>query len=496
MKRITLYLLTLVVLAISVVSCNKRETVVVGQTLDSMPPVYPDLHGSVIPLNVGPLNLSSGNKDVLIDVVVTGKNGEEVTSQGLRYTDFDIVEWKELLAANVGEELTMRISLRDVSKEDSKWTQYAPMTLTVSADSIDHSLVYRLIAPGYETFGAMGIYQTDLSTGEQTAIVKNTILNNNCVNCHSFVKGNPQSMSLHIRGSHGCTMVKQEGRINLYNTKTDTTKSNCVYPYWHPDGRYIAYSLNQTNQVFHVRDARRIEVFDHWSDVAVYDTQTEQLFTSPMLNSKGSFETFPVFSPCGKWLYFCTSEAKPTSPKVQPTYYDLCRIAFNAEDGTFGEHVDTIVKVSNIGKSISFPRPSPCGKYLVYTLSDFGQFSIWHSESDLRMLNIETGQVDSMSVVNSDDVESYHSWSSNGRWLVVSSRRANGLFTQPYIAHIDENGKASKPFLMPLNPVRQWDEMFFSVNIPEFVTSPVELDIMTLERKLNSKEFGQFGFRE
>lgn len=490
------YILASAFIAMTFFSCNRMQPVVVGESVDVLPPVYPALDSAVIPINIGPLNLSSGDDEVLINVVVKGENGAEITSQGVRYTDFDLDEWRSLLSDNVGKQLKMTVALHNENSNDDKWTQYAPMTLTVSGDSIDYGLTYRLIAPGYETFGAMGIYQTELSTGEQTAIVKNTITKNNCVNCHAFIKGDPNTMSLHIRGSHGCTMIKRDGRIDLYNTKTDTTKGNCVYPYWHPDGRYIAYSVNKTNQVFHVRDARRIEVFDHWSDIVVYDTETEQLFTAPQLNSSGRFETFPVFSPCGKWMYFCSAEAKPMVPKVQVVNYDLCRIAFNAAEGTFGTEVDTLVKASQMSKSVSFPRPSPCGKYLAYTLSDFGQFSIWHSEADLWMLNLATGESEPMTAVNSDDVESYHSWSTNGRWMVVSSRRANGLFTQPYITHIDEQGKAAKPFLMPLNPVRQWDEMFYSVNIPEFVTGAVNVDVLTLERKLTDKEFGQFGFRE
>lgn len=491
-----LYLVASAFLTLLLFSCDGSQPVVVGQILKQQPPVYPDLNGSVIPPNIGPLNLSSGADGTLINVVVSGENGDKLSSQGNRYTDFDTEEWQKLLAANVDKQISMTVCLRPSDAADDKWTEYSPVVLGVSNDSIDYGLAYRLIAPGYETFGAMGIYQTELSTGKQTAIVKNTITKSNCVNCHSFIKGDPSTMSMHIRGSHGCTMIKRDGRIDLYTTSTDTTKGNCVYPYWHPEGRYIAYSVNKTNQVFHIRDKRRIEVIDHWSDIVVYDTQTSQLFTAPQLNSSARFETFPAFSPCGKWLYFCSCEAKPTYPKVLPTHYDLCRIAFNAADGTFGTEVDTLVKVSDIGKTVSFPRPSPCGKFLVYTLSDFGQFSIWHSEADLWMYNLSTGESSPLSAVNTDDVESYHSWSSNGKWLVVSSRRANGLFTQPYIAHVDDNGKASKPFLMPLNPVRQWDEMMYSVNIPEFIKGPVDLDVLTLERKLTDKDFGKFTFRE
>ena len=82
-----------------------------------------------------------------------------------------------------------------------------------------------------------------------------------------------------------------------------------------------------------------------------------------------------------------------------------------------------------------------------------------------------------MTALNSDDAESYHSWSGNGRWMVVSSRRDDGLYTRPYISYVDENGVASKPFLLPQkNPKKYYDSQMFSYNIPEFVEDEIGLD--------------------
>ena len=89
------------------------------------------------------------------------------------------------------------------------------------------------------------------------------------------------------------------------------------------------------------------------------------------------------------------------------------------------------------------PSPGfpPDGKQLVFTLSEYGNFSIWHKDADLYRIDLDSGVMHRMDEVNSDDVESYHSWSSNSRWLVFSSRRIDGLYTRPYLVHIDENGK-------------------------------------------------------
>lgn len=141
-----------------------------------------------------------------------------------------------------------------------------------------------------------------------------------------------------------------------------------------------------------------------------------------------------------------------------------------------GGTVDTLYASATGGKSVSFPRVSPDGKYLVYTLSSYGNFSIWHKDADLYLLDLQTGESRPLSALNSNDVESYHSWSSNSRWMVFSSRRLDGLHTRPYLVHLDEQGRPSKPFLLPQAHPDFYDDFRFSYNIPELVDGKVELD--------------------
>ena len=72
-------------------------------------------------------------------------------------------------------------------------------------------------------------------------------------------------------------------------------------------------------------------------------------------------------------------------------------------------------------------------------------------------------------------VESYHSWSSNSRWFVFSSRRIDGLYTRPYIAYVDEDGKVGKPFLLPQKDAGFYQSFMKSFNIPEFITGKVKV---------------------
>ena len=157
-----------------------------------------------------------------------------------------------------------------------------------------------------------------------------------CINCHASNRTNSDRLSLHVRGDHGATLMQLEGRLEVLDTKTDSTISACVYPYWHPSGDYIAYSVNDTKQAFHVVHDERIEVMDNASDIVVYHPETHRLLTSPLLSKKESFETFPVFSADGRKLYFCSAEAQAMPEDYKKVRYSLCSIDFDSSRGTFG----------------------------------------------------------------------------------------------------------------------------------------------------------------
>ena len=252
--------------------------------------------------------------------------------------------------------------------------------------------------------------------------------------------------------------------------------------------------MNHTQQVFHAVRDERIEVIDLASDVVVYDVEQNALFSCPQLKSETAFETFPAFSPDGKSLYFCSAVRQEMPMDYQKVKYNLCRIAFDPETKTFSQQVDTLVAAASEGKSVSFPRPTPNGKYLVYTLSNYGNFSIWHREADLYMLDLQSGKSRRLDEINSPDVESYHSFSSNGRWMVFSSRRLDGLYTRPYIAFVGEDGRMGKPFLLPQEDPEQNEMSLYSYNIPEFVTAPVSLDIHAVEQKAMKRDYKNVGY--
>lgn len=126
-----------------------------------------------------------------------------------------------------------------------------------------------------------------------------------------------------------------------------------------------------------------------------------------------------------------------------------------------------------MGLSASVPRVSPDGRWLLFTLGQFGQFHIWHKTSDLYVKDLHTGTVRPLTAANSDDVDSYHTWSSNGRWIVFSSRRDDGSYTRPYIAYFDADGRDHKAFMLPQEDPEHSLLLLKSYNVPELTRTPV-----------------------
>ena len=491
MKKALCIFLTCLICA----SCT-TEAVSDAKLEPGLPAIYPDYLGVTIPVNIAPLDFCMvDEKAELIDAVISDRNGNTLHSQGEESVEFDIGDWHQLLDKNRGDSLSVTVS----AKFDDGWHTYQPFRIHVSPDSIDYGISYRLIAPGHEVWSKMGIYERDLTSFDERALIENTQFDG-CINCHSFNRGDPDNMSLHIRGKHGATLLKKaDGSITAYNTKTSQTLGLCVYPYWHPSGRYIAYSTNATHQLFHSVDRNRIEVFDDASDLQVYDVERNELLLSPLLKQDSVFETYPVFSPDGRSLYFCAARAiADVKNHLDSLRYSLCRIDFDPEAGTFGNRIDTLITSGLQSRgSVSFPRPSYDGRFICYTLADYGQFSIWHHEADLYLLDLATRESRPMKEANSEDTESFHNWSTNSRWLVFSSRRDDGLYTRPYFCHIDERGRVNKVFMLPQRHPRSfYRDRFLSFNVPDFITGPTHFDSHKASRAINDEWRINFGVRQ
>ena len=460
-------------------SCNRIQTAIV---LDEKPDIFPDYSDVAIPPNIAPLNFYIRENDKQYRVrLIAGNDSFDIECR--QQVNIPAKKWKRLLNENAGKELSILL----FAKKEKDWVQFRAISLTIAAEKMDPFIVYRLISPGYEYWDKMGIYQRRLENFDETPVLVNTLTDEGCMNCHSFCNNDPQKMLFHIRAMHPGTVLVNNNRIVKLDTKTPDNISGAVYPRWHPAGRYIAFSTNKTSQAFHSAHNNLIEVYDSASDLVIYDTESQVLFTHPLIHSPKRFETYPEWSPDGKSLYFCSAPAVKMPESYDSLRYDLCRIDFDPETGKFGNTIDTVWQASAENKSLAFPRISPDGKYMLACLSDYGIFPIWHKENDLFLMDLHTGDVRTLPEVNSDESDSYHSWSSNGRWIVFSSRRIDGLYTRLYFAYFDADGNFHKPFLLPQKDPLFYDYFLKAYNIPEFTSGKIETTIRTFEKVVKSE---------
>lgn len=467
MKKPLLYLPLLFLLS----SCIRK--VENPTLLPQFPPIFPDYLGVTIPASIAPMDFNMTTDDVeLMDVVATGTQGGELHVQG-DFADFDVDDWHELTERNRGGDILFTVSVL----KDGRWSQYQPFPMHVSPYPLDDfGLTYRRIAPGYEVGGNIGIYQRDLHSFSEFAILQESAVPGQCMNCHTANRGSADQFLLHVRGPKGGTLIQQDGHQTWLNTKTDSTKANFGYSYWHPSGHYLASSINSIHQSFFTGKDRRIEVYDTWSDVLVMDTRTNELILCPLLQTS-DWETYPVFSADGKTLYYCTSQPCRLPAEYDKPRYSLCRIDFDEATGTFGTTVDTLLNATALGKSFTYPRPSYDGRWLLYSVTDFGNFPVNHAEADLWLMDLRTGSTRPLSEVNSPDVDSFHNWSTNSHWFVFSSRRGDGIYSQLFLSSLDDQGRATKPFLLPQrNPQKFYHALLDSYNCPDFTKEKVGLD--------------------
>ena len=451
-------------------------------------PIYPDYQDVTIPENIAPLNF-----ELLIQsdeaVVRLSAAGEEIVCEGPKIRP-DIDDWKALTQKAKGDAISVEV-FADIK---GQWIRFKPFHIYVSADPIDPWLSYRLISPSYVSYEELTLNQRCLENFDEEAFVDNMLCSTEsggqCVNCHSYQQWNPDRMQFHARQTHGGTLIAYDGKIEKVDMRHDSLLSAGVYPAWHPTEKLIAYSTNMTMQAFHTTAPEKIEVLDSESDLILYDVDKHEVKT--IEQQPNELEIFPTWSPDGKWLYFCSAhfvyqsdsvDRSEITMRANEVKYNIYRKSFNLKTRQFGER-EMVFCADTLGKSATFPRLSPDGRWLLFTLGEWGCFHIWHHDADLWMKDLKTGEVRAMDEMNSDDTESYHSWSSNGRWVVFSSRRYDGVFTRPFIAHIDAQGRGSKPFELPAKDPDLHRQFLKSYNVPELMKGPVKLSPQEVASKL------------
>ena len=442
--------------------------------------IYPDYRDVTVPPNIAPLRFVVDEEADAYAVRISGPDGEWTTDK--REVTPGVDEWHDMTARARGRALDVEVFV----KHGDGWTRRKPFRIHVAEEDIDPYLSYRLISPSYVTYHDLTINQRDLTNFDEHVIYGNLqgmgVNDAHCINCHSYQNYDPARMQFHVRESYGGTIIAYDGKVTKVNLKTDSLISAGVYPAWHPREKLIAYSVNQTGQTFHTRDLQKIEVQDMRSDLILYDVERNEV--TRIKGDPDEMEVFPWWSPDGKYLYYASARfvRKDTSENLdnetilryKEIKYNLYRRRFDAARHAV-DSAELVVDAAAIGKSATRPRISPDGRYLMFTMGDYGVFHIWHKDADLYLTDLRTRKTRALTEINSGEAESGCAWSSNGRWVVFCSRRNDGNYTRPFIAYIDKGGQGRKPFELPQEIPDKHRRFMRSYNVPEFMKGPVDI---------------------
>lgn len=455
-------------------SCRKTDNCL---TSENYPLIFPDYIDVAIPCNIAPLNFMMRDSSRKAKVVIQATDFS-ITVSGNKKINIPEKKWRKLLMHQ--QEQKLKITVRAL--KNGKWTKYKPFFWEVKKDEIDPYLSYRLIEPGYEVWNKLQIVERNLTSFSERVLVDNNLIEGSCVNCH--ISGGPDnSISMfHIRGKYGGTILNNNGRLRKINIRNENMVSPAIYGNIHPSRNFAVFSTNVVVPEFHAYKNEKMEVYDLKSDLLVFDFNTNEILSKPSLSDTTAYESFPVFSADGKWIYFCSAPYVPLPDSVKSLKYNICRVGFDTQTKNFGAKIDTIWNAKDRNGSASHLKTSPDGKYLLFTVADYGTFPIWHREADLQMLNLQTGTINNLTTVNDTCSDSYHSWSSNSRWFVFASKRDDGIYGKPYFCYVDSTGKTRKPFLLPQKDPEIYDNTLKSFNIPELFEKQVFFNARDIEK--------------
>lgn len=445
-------LLSLLLVTVALASCSHGvESDFTG--------LFPDYADITVPCNIAPLNFRVGASDK-IKVTVNGQAGTYVFKGRKGLVKFPLRRWHSMMEAEKGGILSVQVDARDLRDKPVYQTIFS---WTVMADSIDKYLSYRLIEPAYEVWQGIQIEQRDIENFSSVLLGDNRNASYCCMNCHTSNRNGTSFM--HLRGANGGTVLNRNGHLVKLDTRTDRT-GNTVYGDITRDGRYGVFTTADITFVIHSRRDLRMEVYDNRSDLVVLDFDDLTVTDSPAVTGPEYQETFPCFSADGKVIFFCRARHHAQPDSIRNMHYDIAAVEFNPETGKMGDRVMTLVSVGD-DHSFSHLKASPDGHWLMATIADYGTFPVWHEESDLCLIDLRNNRIDMLPQVNAYGADTYHSWSSNSRWVAFASKRDDMVYGRPYIAYIGPDGTTGKPFLVPQRDPDKYKTTLKSFNIPE-----------------------------
>jgi tetratricopeptide (TPR) repeat protein len=319
-----------------------------------------------------------------------------------------------------------------------------------------------------------------------------------CANCHSFsgdgrtmgmdLDGLQNNRGLYILAPVAPQMAIRQQDLIQWSSPEGRLKGGVRIGFMSqvsPDGQYVATTVNpaalaagpqeppSNYYVVNFTDYQFLQVFYPTRGLVTwYSRQTGVLRPLPGAGDSRFVQMGAVWSPDGQYLVFARAPAADPNPPGLPLAkfandpnemqlrYDLYRVPFHNGEGGAPE---PIAGASGNGMSNTFPKVSPDGRWIVYVQCRNGQ--LMRPDSELYIVPAAGGAARRMRC-NTPRMNSWHSFSPNGRWLVFSSK-SRSPYTQMYLTHIDADGNDSPPISIDNATAANR-----AVNLPEFVNIP------------------------
>jgi Tfp pilus assembly protein PilF len=334
-----------------------------------------------------------------------------------------------------------------------------------------------------------------------------------CGNCHSF-SGDGSVLGLDVdygndKGAYAVLpvsrneMVLDDEKIITWSDyrRDDGDTTYGLLSQVSPDGRYVISTVKDRAVFVATPDIQFSQLFFPVRGIlVVYDRETGDFKPLPGADDPAFVQSNPTWSPDGKHVVFARAKAyhkaSAANPRGvlldekdvpefverrEPFKFDLYRVPFN--DGQGGK-AEPIEGASHNGMSNYFAKFSPDGKWIVFCKAK--DFMLLMPDSELHIIPAEGGEARRLRA-NTPLMNSWHSFSSNGRWLVFSSK-AYTPYTQLFLTHIDAEGNSTPPVVLERFTARDR-----AANIPEFVPIAPEAMAKIQEQFLDAYSFLRAG---